>query len=389
MIDRPSTWPSTRSTPPAASTAGRSCCRWPTKAPTQETAAKGLDELLTKDRGRRHRRAGVVEGGAGADGQDRRRRRWSRAHRRRRRRRCRTTPTTATSSARSPSDTLAGQGARRGDRRDRPPLDGHHHLRRRVRPRPVAKQLAHHTAGRGHRPSAATTSYDATATDFSDVVDSARWPIDPASVAVIGLPDPGGKIIADLRGGGHLAEADLRHRRHAPAPTCSTRCSRATRRAWPASRARRRRPTRSRAGSTTPSTPTPRDAQSLYAAYAYDCTNLIALAAQTARHRRPDDVRERDGAHQPQRGELPQLHGLRAGRGRRSQHRPQRGVGAHRAARERRRQLRHLRRLRVRRRRQGPPSRPRSTAVRAAETRTHVACGERQSIGGRGAPRGA
>jgi ABC-type branched-subunit amino acid transport system substrate-binding protein len=126
-----------------------------------------------------------------------------------------------------------------------------------------------------------TTSYDATATDFSNVVETALAD-DPASVAVIGLPDPGGRIIAALEAAG-------------TAPT-SIFVTDGMRQSNLADQVEQGRP-ESVAGiqGVSPAadpmsswfdeafhTYAP-NAQSLYAAYAYDCTNLIALAAQTAK----------------------------------------------------------------------------------------------------------
>src|SRR5262249_51578340 len=127
----------------------------------------------------------------------------------------------------------------------------------------------------------AVTTYDATATDFSDVV-TAALDNRPASVAVIGLPDAGGKIIAGLEAAGTspksifvtdgLRQADLFEQVQpghpesvagiqgvSPSTTSSS--------SWFTDAFRAYAPA----------------AQNLYAAYAYDCANLIALAADTAR----------------------------------------------------------------------------------------------------------
>jgi branched-chain amino acid transport system substrate-binding protein len=125
-----------------------------------------------------------------------------------------------------------------------------------------------------------TTSYDATATDFSGVVEAALAGR-PASVAVIGLPDPGGHIIATLEASGTSPHNifvtdgmrlptlfDIVQPGHPESvagiqgvsPSANPQAS------WFDDAFRAFAP----------------NAQSLYAAYAYDCTNLIALAAQTA-----------------------------------------------------------------------------------------------------------
>jgi ABC-type branched-subunit amino acid transport system substrate-binding protein len=125
-----------------------------------------------------------------------------------------------------------------------------------------------------------TTTYDATATDFGDVVDAALAG-HPASVAVIGLPDPGGHIIATLEAAGTSPRSifvtdgmrqpnlfdQVQHGHpesvagiQGVSPSANPQAS------WFDDAFRAYAP----------------EAQSLYAAYAYDCTNLIALAAQTA-----------------------------------------------------------------------------------------------------------
>jgi branched-chain amino acid transport system substrate-binding protein len=125
-----------------------------------------------------------------------------------------------------------------------------------------------------------TTSYDATATDFSGVVETALAQ-HPASVAVIGLPDPGGRIIAALEAAGTTPRSifvtdGMR------VPTLSE----LVQQGHPETVAGIQ-------GVSPSANPQPSwfddafhafapNAQSLYAAYAYDCTNLIALAAQTA-----------------------------------------------------------------------------------------------------------
>jgi branched-chain amino acid transport system substrate-binding protein len=127
----------------------------------------------------------------------------------------------------------------------------------------------------------AVTSYDATAKDISAVVTTALQD-HPASVAVIGPADAGGKIIAGLEAAGTspksifvtdgMREADLFDQVEPGHPESVSGIQ-----------------------GTSPSTVSPNawfndafnayapGAQNLYAAYAYDCANLIALAAQTAR----------------------------------------------------------------------------------------------------------
>jgi branched-chain amino acid transport system substrate-binding protein len=125
------------------------------------------------------------------------------------------------------------------------------------------------------------TPYDATATDFSGVVSTA---LDnrPASVAVIGLPDAGGKIIAGLEAAGTspksifvtdgMRQANLFEQVQPGHPESVTGIqgvspSTSSSSSW----------FNDALSAYAPS------AQNLYAAYAYDCANLIALAAQTAR----------------------------------------------------------------------------------------------------------
>jgi ABC-type branched-subunit amino acid transport system substrate-binding protein len=126
-----------------------------------------------------------------------------------------------------------------------------------------------------------TTSYDATATDFSGVVEAALADR-PASVAVIGLPDPGGRIIAALEAAGtspksifvtdgmrqpNLFEQVEQGHPETVAGIQGVSPSADPQSTWFDDTFRVYAP----------------NAQSLYAAYAYDCTNLIALAAQTAK----------------------------------------------------------------------------------------------------------
>ena len=126
-----------------------------------------------------------------------------------------------------------------------------------------------------------TTSYDATATDFSEVVEAALAD-HPASV--------GGDRPARPRRPHHRRPRGRRARRPTSIfvtdgmrqPNLFDQVQQGHPRASPASRACRRRPTRSRRWFDDAFQAFAPNAQSLYAAYAYDCTNLIALAAQTA-----------------------------------------------------------------------------------------------------------
>jgi branched-chain amino acid transport system substrate-binding protein len=125
-----------------------------------------------------------------------------------------------------------------------------------------------------------TTTYDATASDFDDVVDAALAG-HPASVAVIGLPDPGGRIIAALEAAGtsprsifvtdgmrqpNLFDQVQQGHPESVAGIQGVSPSANPQPSWFDDAFHTYAP----------------NAQSLYAAYAYDCTNLIALAAQTA-----------------------------------------------------------------------------------------------------------
>ena len=145
--------------------------------------------------------------------------------------------------------------------------------------REMAKQLATTLQGEDTTVTS-TTSYDATATDFSDVVGTALRD-EPASVAVIGLPDPGGKIIAALEAAGTspksifvtdgmrqttLFEAVQPGKPDSVDGIQGISPATFPQAAWFADAFSAFAPT----------------AQNLYAAYAYDCTNLIALAAQIA-----------------------------------------------------------------------------------------------------------
>jgi branched-chain amino acid transport system substrate-binding protein len=125
-----------------------------------------------------------------------------------------------------------------------------------------------------------TTNYDATALDFGSVVQTALAD-HPASVAVIGLPDPGGRIIAALEAVGTsprsifvtdgmrlptLSELVQQGHPETVAGIQGVSPSANPQSSWFDDAFHAFAP----------------NAQSLYAAYAYDCTNLIALAAQTA-----------------------------------------------------------------------------------------------------------
>jgi len=126
-----------------------------------------------------------------------------------------------------------------------------------------------------------TTNYDATATDFADVVQVALADR-PASVAVIGLPGAGGRIIAALEAAGTsprsifvsdgMRQPNLFEQVQQGKPETVAGIQGASPAANPPSswfdEAFR---------AYSPQT------QSLYSAYAYDCANLISLAAQTAR----------------------------------------------------------------------------------------------------------
>jgi branched-chain amino acid transport system substrate-binding protein len=127
------------------------------------------------------------------------------------------------------------------------------------------------------------TTYDPTASDFGGVVASALSG-NPEAVAVIGLPDPGGKIIADLRAAGAsppgtaifvtdgMRQADL-FEKVQPGHPESVDGIEGTSPAveppgalWFANAYKAYAP----------------NMADLYGSYAYDCANLIALAAQTA-----------------------------------------------------------------------------------------------------------
>ncbi len=145
--------------------------------------------------------------------------------------------------------------------------------------RDLAQQLATTLEGEDTTVTS-TTSYDATATDFTAVVEAALKDR-PASVAVIGVPDPGGRIIAALEAAGTpprsifvtdgMRQPDLFEQVQPGKPESVAGIQ-----------------------GTSPSANPPSswfndafaafapNAQNLYTSYAYDCTNLIALAAQTA-----------------------------------------------------------------------------------------------------------
>jgi branched-chain amino acid transport system substrate-binding protein len=131
------------------------------------------------------------------------------------------------------------------------------------------------------------TPYDPTASDFTDVVTTA---LDnrPASVAVIGLPDTGGKIIAGLEAAGTspksifvtdgMRQPDLFEQVQPGHPESvagiqGVSPSTVSANSWFNDAFHAYAPS----------------AQNLYAAYAYDCVNLIALAAQIAH---TDDPRQ-------------------------------------------------------------------------------------------------
>jgi ABC-type branched-subunit amino acid transport system substrate-binding protein len=125
-----------------------------------------------------------------------------------------------------------------------------------------------------------TTSYDPTATDFTAVAGAALAD-KPASVAVVGVPDPAGRIIAALEAAGTspysifvtdgMRQPDLFEQVQPDKPESVSGIQ-----------------------GTSPAANPPSswfdaafhafapNAQNLYTSYAYDCTNLIALAAQTA-----------------------------------------------------------------------------------------------------------
>jgi branched-chain amino acid transport system substrate-binding protein len=145
--------------------------------------------------------------------------------------------------------------------------------------RKLAQQLATTLQGEDTTVTS-TTSYDATATDFTEVAHAALSD-KPASVAVIGLPDPGGRIIAALEAEGTsphsifvtdgMRQPDLVDKVQPNKPESVSGIQ-----------------------GTSPSANPPSswfddafrafapNTESLYTSYAYDCTNLIALAAQSA-----------------------------------------------------------------------------------------------------------
>ena len=268
--------------------------------------------------GRRHRRAGVVPGRAGAarhrsapttcvdlladdDGH----------------RRCRATPTTATSSA---------------------PIA----VRRAARPRRSAEAIAETGRPRRRRSSTPTTTTGAASpTTLHDELavagqrrEVASSPLRPDRRPTSTPPparcwpttrrhrrhrragQPAADVLAALARARRRpdADADLRDRRHAAPTTWSTRIGTAARAAvgrHPGHLAVRR-PASAHRGSRTPSPPPRRASPTCYAAYAYDCTNLIALAAQAAGSRRPGDaIRGAAGRREPGGVALPRLPGLR------------------------------------------------------------------------------
>ena len=125
-----------------------------------------------------------------------------------------------------------------------------------------------------------TTSYDATATNFNDVALTALRD-HPQSVALIGLPDPGGMIISALESAGFSSQsifvtdgmrrADLFDKVQPGKPSSVAGIQGIS--PAPAPQASWFNDAFASYDST---------AQNLYASYAYDCTNLIALASLTA-----------------------------------------------------------------------------------------------------------
>jgi branched-chain amino acid transport system substrate-binding protein len=127
------------------------------------------------------------------------------------------------------------------------------------------------------------TTYDPTATDFSDVVSNALQG-HPRSIALIGLPDPGGKIIAQLEQAGAeppatpifvtdgMRTSDLFEKVQPGHPESVNGILGTS----PAVE-----PTSASWFTDAYHAYAPGEAD-LYASYAYDCTNLIALASQAA-----------------------------------------------------------------------------------------------------------
>ena len=307
-----------------------------------ETAAKGLDELLTKDQRRRHHRPGrrsrVALGARSDDGgpgdrllADDHRHRAVELPRRR-----------LLLPHRSPSDTLQAQGAGRG----RSPRPGGRSTAIITSDddygRELAEQLAADAPGartprvdqhrqlRRHRP------------PTSPQVVERRCATTPASVAVIGVPDPAaGSSPRCEAAGTSPRRADLRHRRHAAAhdlfeqvqpgkPESVAGIQGTSPGGQPASRR----------GSTTPSVPSPRTPRT--------CTRPTPTTAPTSSRWRPRSagsptiptqfVAEVDARRAATASSCRNFTDCAAARGRRPQHRPQRRVGPHRAAGERRRQ---------------------------------------------------
>jgi branched-chain amino acid transport system substrate-binding protein len=146
--------------------------------------------------------------------------------------------------------------------------------------RKLAQQLATTLQGEDTTVSSPTI-YDATATNFTEVAQEALRER-PASVAVIGVPDPAGRIIAALEAEGTsphsifvtdgMRQPDLFEQVQPGKPESVSGIQ-----------------------GTSPSATPPSswfdeafqayapNTQNLYTSYAYDCTNLIALAAQTAK----------------------------------------------------------------------------------------------------------
>ena len=128
-------------------------------------------------------------------------------------------------------------------------------------------------------------------------------------------------------------------------------------------------------------------ARSAYAAYAYDCVNLLALAAQAAGSDDAEEIQAEITSVSTGGSTLSTLRAVCGAAGRRSQHQPRRSVGRPRPAGRRRRRGGLLRRVRVRRAGSGPVDRDDhragSTSPEAGPTPQRVLGGLRRRRAGR------
>ena len=216
----------------------------PTRAATQETAAKALDELLDEGPGRRHRRPGVVEGRPRPRSTRSSTHESSPARRRPRPRRCRTTRddgyffrTIASDAlqAKALGEVIAETG-RHSDRHPLPPTTS------------TAAPVASSSPATLQAEDTTVTSIDDLRRHRYDALQRrGRRPrlveADPASVAVIGLPDAGGRVIAALEAAGTSPTEPIFVTDGMRVPNLFDKVQQGhPRDAWRASRACRRRP---------------------------------------------------------------------------------------------------------------------------------------------------